>query len=255
MDWLHALILGVLQGLTEFLPISSSAHLKLAKHLLGVIPTENQVYFDLMCHLGTLIALIGYLKSEILTLLLKERYKLKNFFLALLPLAPCYFLLKPLREACSPLYFLGATLCLTALFLFLSRALRIPLRSATRRSLAVGAMQSLALIPGISRSASTLSMGQIVGFSPREALHFSFLLAIPTIIGGNLLELLKLTVTHVPPPSFSSCLIGFLSSWGIGSLVIRWAFPYLERGKLTPFAWYCFLLGLTITAYTLFYGK
>lgn len=255
MDWLEALILGIVQGITEFLPISSSAHLKLTKHLLGMPSTENQIYFDLMCHLGTLIALMGYLKSEIMDLLLRERHKLKPFFLALLPLIPCYFLLKPLREACSPLYFLGATLTATSLFLFLAQKMRLPTHSPARKAIIVGAAQSLALIPGISRSASTIAAGQVMGWTPREAVRFSFLLAIPTVMGGNLLELLKLNLSHVPPPSFSSCLIGFLSSWGVGTLTVRLALPYLERGRLRPFAWYCLLLGLLTTAYTLFYDN
>ena len=91
MNWLEALILGGVQGVTEFLPISSSAHLKLAKFLLGIDTSDNQVIFDLMCHFGTLLALLWVFRKDILNLFFYERKKLLLFFLALVPLVPFYF--------------------------------------------------------------------------------------------------------------------------------------------------------------------
>src|ERR1700733_3432852 len=113
MSLIEAFIFGLLQGLTEFLPVSSSAHLKLAKLFFNIENTEAQIVFDLICHLGTLIALLYFLRKEILTIVRHDRRKLLFLFLAILPLIPCYFLLKPVREFASQPHFLGPCLVLT----------------------------------------------------------------------------------------------------------------------------------------------
>jgi undecaprenyl-diphosphatase len=251
MFWLHALILGALQGLTEFLPVSSSAHLKLVKMWFGVEGGEGQVVFDLACHLGTLCAVLYFLRRDIAHLVRVEQKKLWLFFVALLPLIPCYFLLKPARDWASQTNLLGVALMVTGAILFLGQKWRVKVSEGKKRdALWIGAMQSVALIPGISRSASTISCARILGWEPREAVRFSFLLAIPTIIGGNCLELLKLAITAHPvlsEISFSSCLIGFLSSLCVGAAVVGVAVRFLEKGNLMPFAWYCLALGAIAT--------
>lgn len=250
MNWLQALILGMIQGLTEFLPVSSSAHMKLAKFFLGV--SETGVLFDLMCHLGTLSVLLWYLRKDIIQLFLYERKKIKWFFIALVPLVPCYFLLKPVREYFSQIQFLGISLCVTAGLLYLGTRVRFNSGKGWKDILMIGTMQSVALIPGISRSASTISTASMLGWSAKEAVRFSFLLSIPTIMGGNLLEIIK--VAHTESMEISSCLIGFLSSLGIGAIVIGFSLPLLEKGIFKPFAWYCFILGGFTLVYMNFYG-
>lgn len=257
MSSLHAFLIGLMQGLTEFLPISSSAHLKLAKLLLGVDHEgESQVVFDLVCHLGTLIAVLFFLRRDIFEILRGDRKKLGLLFLGTVPLIPFYFLLKPLREYASQTHLVGFFLLCTACLLFLGDRLRLKREGSgkLRDVLCIGAMQSIALIPGISRSASTISTARILGWEAKEAVRFSFLLSIPTILGGNCLEMLKLaTKTHEPLSiSISSCILGFLAALGFGLLSIRYAVRFLEKGNLRPFAWYCLALGvLTIGA---FYG-
>jgi undecaprenyl-diphosphatase len=255
MNWLESLILGCVQGVTEFLPVSSSAHLKLAKFILGIEPTETSVIFDLMCHFGTLIALLWVFRKDIIALFSSERKKLLIFFLALAPLVPFYFFLKPLREYLSQMRFLGWCLMATSLLLYLGTRIKFKLSgNKIRDALVIGTMQSTALIPGVSRSAATISAARVLGWSASEAVRFSFLLSIPTIIGGNIIELYKTPLTA--QLSFSSLLIGFLSSLAVGMLVIRLALTVLEKGKLRPFAWYCFMLGLTLTIYmNFFYDK
>jgi undecaprenyl-diphosphatase len=254
MSWLQALIMGVLQGLTEFLPVSSSAHLKLAKLLLGMEGQESLVLFDLICHLGTLTALLLFLRKDIFNLLRGDRKTLGLILLGTLPLFPFYFLLKPLRDWASQTPLLGIFLLITAGILFAGSRLKIKRskpdspRKQIHDVLWIGTMQAAALIPGISRSASTISCAKILGWEAKDAVRFSFLLSIPTILGGNSLELLKLMrSSEAFPFSLRTCAIGFLASCGIGLLVIRYAIGFLEKGNLKPFAWYCLFFGLLTT--------
>ena len=257
MSLFEAFIFGLLQGLTEFLPVSSSAHVKLAKFFFNIEESEGQVIFDLVCHLGTLLALLYFLRKEIFSLLRCDRRKLLLLFIATLPLIPCYFLLKPLRDFASHPQFLGLCLMTTALILFagqkwkVRRAHQATLKRQLGDVLWIGALQSAALIPGISRSASTISCATVLGWEAKDAVRFSFLLSIPTIIGGNCLELLKLFLAHEMPAAVAlpACLIGWATSLGVGILVIRFALSYLEKGNLKPFAWYCLCFGFIVTVY------
>ncbi len=257
MSLIEAFIFGILQGLTEFLPVSSSAHLKLAKLFFNIESSESQVVFDLVCHLGTLIALLYFLREEILRIFRSDRRKLLLLFVATLPLIPCYFLLKPLRDFASHPQFLGLCLIATAIILFSGQKLRVRREQSTtvKRQMSdvlwIGAMQSAALIPGISRSASTICCAKVLGWDPKEAVRFSFLLSIPTIIGGNCLELLKITLSHETPPTvfLPAYAVGFIAALGAGLLVIRFALSYLEKGNLKPFAWYCLGFGVIVTVY------
>jgi undecaprenyl-diphosphatase len=260
MSLIEAFIFGLLQGLTEFLPVSSSAHVKLAKLFFNIESSEGQVIFDLVSHLGTLIALLFFLRREIIQIFRHDRQKLLLLFVATLPLIPCYFLLKPLREFASQPQFLGICLICTSLILFSGQKWRIrrenspALKRRVSDALWIGAMQLAALIPGISRSASTISCAKILGWDAREAVRFSFLLSIPTIIGGNCLELLKVYLSHEKSSvSLPACAIGLITSCAFGFLVIRFALSYLEKGNLRPFAWYCFGFGATVTLFLNFF--
>ncbi|MBS0651983.1 MAG: undecaprenyl-diphosphate phosphatase [Verrucomicrobia bacterium] len=257
MSTIQGLIFGLLQGITEFLPVSSSAHLKLFKLLLGIESSESQVIFDLICHLGTLVAVLFFFRKEIIRLFTKDRKQLGLLFLATLPLIPCYLLLKPLRDFASAPQYLGFCLMITSLILFIGNKWRLqqeqtgsPKRKF-RDILMIGTMQSAALIPGISRSASTISCARVLGWSPSEAVRFSFLLSIPTIIGGNCLEALKLYVSTEGPIeiSLSACIAAFAASCAVGIVMVRFAISILEKGNLKPFAWYCLVLGLVTTLF------
>ena len=251
MSHLEALVLGILQGITEFLPISSSAHLKLSKLLFGIEEGEGLVIFDLACHAGTLVALLVFLRADILALF-RDRKKFGLLALATLPLIPFYFLLKPVRDFAGQTPFLGLFLIMTAAILFVSGRWRVQKkeRSAAAEALWIGALQGTALIPGISRSASTIGAAHVLGWEAKEAVRFSFLLSIPTVLGGCLLECLKLS--HAPQTlALSHCVIGFLAAGAVGLLVIRYAMGFLEKGDLKPFAWYCFALGILTTFFVM----
>jgi undecaprenyl-diphosphatase len=257
MSTLEGLIFGLLQGITEFLPVSSSAHLKLVKMLFGIESSESQVVFDLICHLGTLVAVLLFFRKDLVQLFTKDRKQLGLLFLATLPLIPCYLLLKPLRDFASAPQYLGICLMITSLILFIGnkwrvqRATTAPSAKKIRDILMIGTMQSAALIPGISRSASTISCARVLGWSPSEAVRFSFLLSIPTIIGGNCLEALKLYVSTEAPieVSISACIAAFAASCIVGLFMVRFAISILEKGNLKPFAWYCLVLGLVTTLF------
>lgn len=252
MSFIESIILGLVQGLTEFFPVSSSAHLKLTKMLMGISLDEKSALFDLSCHLGTLGALIWYMRKDLLELFTKERSTLRLYFWALLPLIPAYFLLKPVREFLSQPAFLGLFLSITGIILFIGQKWRLPLpkKNTLRDVFWIGTLQSAALIPGLSRSASTISCAQVLGWSAEQAVRFSFLLSIPTILGGMSLEIVRqmasqaVAATH---ESFLSCSSGFLAAFISGTLVIGFALKCLQRGKLSAFAWYCLCLGIATT--------
>lgn len=241
MNYLEALFLGVIQGLTEFLPVSSSTHLAMAKRLMAIEASESLIYFDLVCHLGTLSSLLCLLWKDALRILTQAR-SIALFALALFPLIPAYFLLKPLRIylASNAGVFL---LCTSALLFLASRP-----RTTTKRGikwkdvLCIGVAQSLALLPGMSRSGSTIGTARLLGWEWKEAARFSFLLAIPTIVGGTALETLKGGGGSDLP--LGICAIGFASSFVVGLASLRLLLWILEKGSLKPFAWYCLGAGL-----------
>lgn len=261
MNYLQALILGIIQGITEFFPVSSSGHLKIFKKILSIPDGEHLLYFDLLCHAGTLCALILYLHKDILQVL-KSIRQMALFSVALIPLVPFYFLLKPLRIALSHPSYLGFFLILTAFLLFrasnfkpsvlstasgenLSFSLENPERQKWKDVLWIGFAQSFALIPGISRSGSTIAAARFLGWSLERGAKFSFLLAVPTILGGEFLETFKLLKnTSEANLTFSCYAIGFFSSFIVGLFSVRTVFWIYRKGHLRPFAWYCLGIGL-----------
>lgn len=271
MTFLQALILGIIQGATEFFPVSSSAHLRIFKYLLNIPDGEHLLYFDLLCHAGTLLALAIYLRKEIWNVL-THVHQIALFTLALLPLIPGYFLLKPVRIALSSPSFLGYFLILTSLLLFVA-AKKAPspefdplgrqssssscfgITQKWKNVLWIGVMQTMALIPGISRSGATIAAARFCGWDWTAAARFSFLLAVPTILGGEFLETLKLVsnsseATRAIP--WTSYAVGFAAAFGVGLFAVRAVFWIYEKGKVRPFAWYC--LGVGLLALTIFHG-
>ena len=255
MNMFEALILGAVQGVTEFFPISSSGHLRLAKWLMGIPDGEHLLYFDLLCHAGTLCALLFFLRREVMETLTDIK-KIGWFALALLPLVPAYFLLKPIRTALSDPSYMGYCLLITSFLLFTSTKKKIiPSQQKTSHVICIGIAQAIALIPGISRSGSTMAAARFLGWEWRDAARFSFLLAIPAILGGEVLETIKLFKGHsesvgaVMPLCYAA---GFFSSLSIGLIAVRFAFSLYDKGTIRPFAWYCMAAG--IAAWAAFHG-
>lgn len=251
MNWLHALFLGLIQGVTEFFPISSSAHLKVFKTVFGITTGEGTVLFDLFCHLGTLLALVVYFKKDILEFFYSPR-RLIPFMVALAPLAPFYYLLKPLREALSKPEYLGFCMIGTAAILYGASLLKgkVKAKFTKRDALWIGTFQGIALIPGISRSAATIGAGLWRGATPSEAVRFSFLLSLPAVAGGTFLELMK-AKSHLSAigAELPHCLIGFAAAAIVGLTVVRFAIPLLQKRVLKPFAGYCLIAGILLSLY------
>ncbi len=253
MTYWQAIFLGIIQGFTEFFPISSSAHLSIAKKILNIPDGESLILFDVFSHFGTLLVLALFLKKDLIELL-KNRQKQLQIFVALMPLIPAYFLLKPLRVWAGNEAFLGLWLIATALLLFVSERGFKKVYSPKKGAFVIGSMQAIALIPGVSRSASTICGGKLTGLTPSEAVRFSFLLSIPTILGGMTLESGK-AFLHTSWSQNSlgmACLLGAAAAFISGFFVVRIAFRILEKGYFKPFAWYCLSLGVGVSILYIF---
>lgn len=240
------MILGILQGLTEFFPISSSAHLQLARILLNV--QEPSQFFDLICHLGTLTAAVFYLRKDICKVFSSLRL-FSLFAVALIPLAFVYFFLHSSLKEYSHPHYMGYFLFLTAALLWSSTLIKqkktqFP-QHKFRDVLLIGLMQSMALVPGISRSGSTIAAARFRGWNIQDAVRFSFLLAIPTVFGGTLLESMKIIHQRNDLSGGSTIMYaaGFFASLITGLFSIRLIFWSLNKNVLRGFAIYCILAG------------
>lgn len=252
------LFMGLLQGLTEFLPVSSSGHLGLAKVLLGV--SEPNLAFDLMLHLATLLAVLIYFSRDIASLF-KEW--VCGFFdrnartsagwrfawaviLGTAVTGPLGILLKPWAETASTnMAWLGGNFWITGLLLFSSKFIREGTKTVTLKDGAlVGLVQGLAVMPGVSRSGSTIWAGLLCGMTREEAFRFSFLLSVPAIVGATLYEAKDLGggagFLHALPAGWIwGALVAFVS--GLASLVLLK--KLVTSDKWWFFAIYCMLLG------------
>jgi len=251
MSPLLALFLGIVQGLTEFLPISSSGHLKLFQHLFGLEGLEAYLPFDLVCHLGTLTALLIVFGRDVRSLFSNRRFTLLLIILGTLPLVPLTLIKGPLASLYASPRLLGPFFIVTSLLLFIGERARAladskPAGKLCRDALVIGTFQALALIPGISRSGSTISGARLLGWEPYDAIRFSFLLSLPAILGVcclTILELARGEVTLAPMGGINYA-IGYgaslITGFGALQLLLRW----VEERGLKVFAWYCLALGL-----------
>lgn len=249
MNALEASILAVVQGLTEFLPVSSSGHLALASQIMNV--PEGSLAFDIVLHLGTLLAVFAYYWKDIINLckgiLARER---KSVILALtlvagtIPVAIVGYLfgdfIASLRES---IVFVSSALVVTGFILFATS--KIPQKKENqnisfKRGLLIGLFQTIAIFPGISRSGTTICTGLFLGLSREEAAKFSFLLAIPAILGAAVKELPEAS-WNIP---FSNILIGFVLSAIVGFAALTLLVKFVKAGKLSGFAWYCWIVAV-----------
>ncbi len=248
MNWFQSLVLGIVQGLTEFLPVSSSGHLVLAQHLMGI--PETSVAFDVMLHLATLLAVLVYFRSR-LWLLIRNRRLALALIAGTVPagLAGVLFedFFKSLFQSVSAV---GLALVGTGFILFFAELVQARIRrphSMEAISMAdavwIGIGQAVAIIPGISRSGSTISAAMARGIQRKDAAEFSFLLSIPVILGAGVLELRHVSSTfglHELP----ALLVGGLAAMGSGLVAIKILLAVVERRRLTTFSWYVWVLGV-----------
>ena len=264
MNPLRALVLGALQGATEFLPISSSGHLVLVPWLLGW--DKPGLVFDTTVHLGTLVAVVAYFYRDLWALFVAWLRSLQQrdfsddvarlawlILVGTLPAALLGYLLQDFFEDLfgQPLW---VALLLTATGLLLALAERLGERGRTLRSLnwrdalAVGLAQACAIAPGISRSGATISGGLVRGLNRPEAARLSFLLSAPIILGTGIFKLTDTVSVGVPAGQWATLPLGFVTSAVTGYLFIRFLMRYLQEHSLRPFAIYCACVGIIGTA-------
>ena len=251
LTYFDAAILGILQGLTEFLPVSSSGHLVLAEALLGV--ESSGVTFEVLVHLGTLLAICVYFRQRIFRLAmslfdssLKQERKIVGYLLiGTIPAGLVGLLFKDFFEAAfSNEAVTAAMLIVTGLILLATRFVpqgRLPIKLPS--SVIMGIGQAMAIMPGISRSGSTIAAGLMVGVEPSEAAEFSFLLAIPAIAGAAVLEFGSLM--NLESELVGQYLVGGALAFVVGLGAIYVVLAVVRRGRFDFFAYYCFAAGLT----------
>ncbi|MEI8365546.1 MAG: undecaprenyl-diphosphate phosphatase [Parachlamydiaceae bacterium] len=257
MTTLDAILLGVVQGLTEFLPVSSSGHLKLVQYFLGLQNLDRYIVFDLVCHLGSLLAIIMVFFRPIRHLFATNSRRLWQVVIGTLPLFPLLLIMKPIKAVYADPSYLGFFFLLTAAILFVGCRFGKIVSEIDRQkhpwrdALLIGVWQAVAIFPGVSRSGSTISGARLLGWGAYDAVFFSFLLAIPAILGGTVLEVFKLwlhpeTVLDLP---LSDYIAGFVTSFLVGFASLQLLLKLAVQNKFSYFAWYCLFLGLMTIYY------
>lgn len=258
MSILEAIILGIIQGLTEFLPVSSSGHIELGKYFLGVETTDN-LLFSIIVHGATALSTIIVFRKDIL-LIVKDLFAFQwnestqfsaKILLSMIPVGVVGILFEDKIEAlfggqitlvASMLLFTGVLLAFTSL------AKRPTGDISFGKAFIVGLAQAVAILPGISRSGSTIATGLLLGIDKEKITRFSFLMVLPPIIGATLLK----TKDFMETPEIASdisataLVLGFISAFIAGIIACTWMVNIVKRGKLIYFAIYCLVLGTTV---------
>lgn len=262
MEWFEALILGIIQGLTEYLPVSSSGHLAIGANLFGLSGEEN-LTFTVAVHVATVLSTIVILWREIVWLF-TDLFKFKwnegtkyivNIIISMIPVAIVGFFFKDKVEAVfgSGLLVVGICLLVTASLLAFSYWAKPRQREniSPLHAFIIGIAQALAVLPGLSRSGSTIATGLLLGNKKERLAQFSFLMVIPPILGEALLDVKDMAEVGISQAmaglSPVALLVGFLAAFISGCLACKWMINIVKRGKLIWFALYCAVVGtLTI---------
>lgn len=244
MNFLEALFLALIQGLTEWLPISSSGHLVIAQQLLGI---KASVAFDVILHFGTLLAVVYFLRKEIAKLLRfnKEGKKLIAYIIiGSLPVAFFGLLFKSFFESLfSSLLAVGLALLANGTILYLTKFFKPRRKLKFFDAVAIGLVQVLSLVPGISRSGITISLCLIRKLNRKIAYKFSFLLSILPILGASVLKFIEIDFSKEP---IEIVLTGIFVSAFVGYLALKFLTKSVLEGSFHKFAYYCWLLGLLL---------
>ena len=268
MTYLTAFLLGLVQGVAEFLPISSSGHLAIAQNLLGLEDAGSvPEFFDVLLHLGTLIAVFAAYWTDICEMVVEffrgigdlvhrstpspvppARRLILLIIVGTLPLFAVLPIRKHVQGLTDNMVFVGAALIVTGILLFLCdrvRKGRKTERSATwLDALLVGVGQAVATLPGVSRSGMTITAGCFVGYERRFAVRFSFLLSIPAVLGANILSIGDAVQAGINGAEVPMYLVGVAVAAVTGYLCIRLLKFIAEKGRFGAFAYYCWAAGV-----------
>lgn len=271
MEWIEALIMGIFQGLTEFLPVSSSGHLALAGSLLGVQDPDQILTFTIAVHVATVCSTLVILWKEIswifkglfksgaqivpspygIRSLNEEQNYVINIIISMIPIGIVGFCFKDQIEAYfSSLVVVGVCLLITSALLSFSyfSKPRTKEHISMLDAFVIGVAQAFAALPGISRSGSTIGTGLILGNNKEKLAQFSFLMVIPPILGEALLDVKKIMEQGVEAAmsdiSTTALVVGFIAAFVTGCLACKWMINIVKKGKLIYFAIYCAIVGL-----------
>jgi len=253
MNWFEALVLGIIQGLTEFLPVSSSGHLEIAKSLFGVDP-EASFFFTVAVHGATVLSTLLVFRKEILNLISGSmKFKLNDetsytlkILLSMIPVGIAGVLLKDPIESLfdGNMLFIGLMLLVTSGMLAAAHFMKKRDRQiGYKDAFIIGLAQAIAVIPGISRSGSTIATGLMIGNKKEEIARFSFLMVLIPVIGANLLEILSGEV-NTAGTSWGIVLTGFAAAFVSGYFACTWMIALVKKSKLIWFSIYCAVIGL-----------
>lgn len=255
MDLLDASILGVIQGLTEFLPVSSSGHLEIGKALLGdhSLPKESMLY-TVVLHFATALSTVVIFRKDILEIIkglfqfqwnASSRFSVK-IIISMIPAALVGYFFESQMEVLfgDNIVLVGFMLIVTALLLWLTdMAKRTPKKVSYGNAFVIGVAQAIAILPGISRSGSTIATSVLLGNDKTQAARFSFLMVVPLIFGKIAKDLLDGNVFQ-SQVDFVSLSIGFLAAFVTGLFACTWMISLVKKSKLKYFSIYCFVVGV-----------
>ena len=269
MEWLDAFILGLVQGLAEYLPVSSSGHLQIFREILGIdLPNDESLQFDIILHAATVLSTVVVLWPLFKRLCASffsfrrdnDFWYVCKILVSCIPIAIVGFAFKDLIEdTFNNLLVVGICLCVTAALLcFAHYSDRIGgklIKANEGRDIGwldafiIGCAQALAVLPGLSRSGTTIATGIIIGDKREKVASFSFLMVIIPILGEALLDVYKMVSGHeaVSPQgeiSTGVLIIGFFTAFIVGCAACKWMLSLVRRGKLVWFALYCVLVGI-----------
>lgn len=263
MSWIEALLLGLVQGLTEFLPVSSSGHLTIGSALLGVSGEEN-LTFAVAVHAATVLSTIVVLHKEVAILFRglfsftwnKETQMVAKILLSMIPVGIVGLFFKDYVEAIfgSGLLIVGCMLLVTAALLAFSYYAKPRPKEeiSFKDAFIIGIAQACAVLPGLSRSGSTIATGLLLGDKKEQVAKFSFLMVIIPILGEAFLDLMKGGFSASESGiSTVSLLTGFMAAFISGTIACRWMINLVKKGKLIYFAYYCVVAGLFAIVYSL----
>ncbi len=264
MDWIQALILGIIQGLTEYLPVSSSGHLAIGQALFGMNDGADNLAFTVAVHVATVMATLVILWREILWLLTgvfkwemnEEMRYVINILVSMIPVGFVGLLFKEQVEEVfgSGLVIVGVCLLITSSLLVFSYYAKPRQKEhlSMKDAFIIGIAQACAVLPGLSRSGSTIATGLLLGNKKEKLAQFSFLMVIPPILGEAFLDLMKVAKGESMMGNIETLplVVGFVAAFVSGCFACKWMIDIVKRGKLIYFGIYCAMAG----AVTLVWG-
>jgi len=243
MNLIEAIILGIIQGITEWLPVSSSGHLAILQHFFGI---EENIAYDVLLHFATLFVIAFVFRKKIIEIIKTPRYW-GFVIIGTIPVVIAGLLIEPYIEGIfGSMVIVGVMLLITSSFLHFADKINKKNNLNHKKSLIVGLFQALAIMPGISRSGSTISGAKFLGIDKKEAVEFSFILAMPAIFGATLLH-----IKDINAGINANMIIGSIAAMVVSYFCLNLLIKVVQKNKLKYFSWYCLAVGLFLIGYSL----